>query len=176
MFPVTLTLKTRDGKPLANQKIYPEMQTRGQTAADIALMDAEIREAETKDPVSYVTDSKGRVTVMIEGGKTAVIQGIPHGTSYQAEQPKGSMPQGVAQGTAEGATGVIRGGEESQVTFTNNYGGNGRNSPTPQPTSTSKPHPVPKTGDSAPLLLWLGMILLGMIGMGVTALRKSGKK
>ena len=33
---------------------------------------------------------------------------------------------------------------------------------TPAPT----PKPVPKTGDSAPLALWLGLILLGLIGIG----------
>ena len=37
--------------------------------------------------------------------------------------------------------------------------------PTPTPKPTATPKPVPKTGDTAPLALWLGLILLGLIGI-----------
>ena len=43
--------------------------------------------------------------------------------------------------------------------------------PTAKPTAT--PKPVPKTGDSAPLALWLGLILLGLIGIGGAIVVKS---
>ena len=36
--------------------------------------------------------------------------------------------------------------------------------PTAKPTAT--PKPVPKTGDSAPVALWIGLILVGLIGFG----------
>ena len=42
------------------------------------------------------------------------------------------------------------------------------------PTATPKPTDVPKTGDSADFQLWLGLILLGLIGisvLGLTAIR-----
>ena len=47
--------------------------------------------------------------------------------------------------------------------------------PTPGPTATPKPKPVPKTGDSADLALWLGLILLGLLGIGGFAVMKSRK-
>lgn len=43
--------------------------------------------------------------------------------------------------------------------------------PTAKPTAT--PKPVPKTGDSAPLALWLGLIMLGLIGIGGAIVVKS---
>ncbi len=180
VFPVTVTLKDREGRPMAGRPVYPEMQTRSQEIPGGLLQNAGRRAAGAKPAGTSVTDSNGRVTLLIEGGKTAVISGLPDGTAYAAEQPAGSMPEGFSQGSAEGAEGSIRGGEESRVTFNNNYQGNGSNTPeptkTPEPTNTPKPHPVPKTGDSSPLLLWLGMALLGMIGISAMALRKSGKK
>ena len=46
-----------------------------------------------------------------------------------------------------------------------------------EPTPTPKPKPVPKTGDSAPLGLWLGLILVGLIGLGTfIALRRRTQK
>ena len=47
--------------------------------------------------------------------------------------------------------------------------------PTPTPKPTATPKPVPKTGDSAPLALWLGLILLGLIGIGGTLAWKAKK-
>ena len=49
--------------------------------------------------------------------------------------------------------------------------------PTPAPTAapTATPKPVPKTGDSADLALWLGLILLGLLGIGGFAVMKSRK-
>lgn len=44
-----------------------------------------------------------------------------------------------------------------------------------EPTPTPKPKKVPKTGDSAPLGLWIGLILLGMIGLGGTLVWKAKK-
>ena len=46
--------------------------------------------------------------------------------------------------------------------------------PTPAPTPTQKP--VPKTGDSADFLLWLGMILLGLAGMLIAGRGKEARK
>ncbi len=65
--------------------------------------------------------------------------------------------------------------------LSNDYNGSQPNpsdqpGPDPSASPTAEPHPVPKTGDSSPLLLWLGMALLGMIGISAMALRKSGKK
>jgi LPXTG-motif cell wall-anchored protein len=54
--------------------------------------------------------------------------------------------------------------------------------PTPTPTPTAKPtptsKPVPKTGDSAPLALWLGLVLAGIICLGtvIAQMRRSRKK
>ena len=45
--------------------------------------------------------------------------------------------------------------------------------PTAVPTAT--PKPVPKTGDSANLLLWLGLILLGLAGISALAVSKVRK-
>lgn len=47
--------------------------------------------------------------------------------------------------------------------------------PTAAPTPTPKPKPVPRTGDSADLALWLGLILLGLLGIGGFAVMKSRK-
>lgn len=44
-----------------------------------------------------------------------------------------------------------------------------------EPTPT--PKPMPKTGDSAPLALWLGLILVGLIGLATfIALRRGMQK
>ena len=42
---------------------------------------------------------------------------------------------------------------------------------TPAPTPTPAPTSIPKTGDNAPLDLWLAMILLGTICLTLTLLR-----
>ena len=39
---------------------------------------------------------------------------------------------------------------------------------------TAKPKPVPKTGDGAELIVWSGMIAVGMVGAAI-AFRKRGK-
>ena len=47
---------------------------------------------------------------------------------------------------------------------------------TPEPTPTATPRPVPKTGDGADLLLWGGIVVLGIIGLIVTMTRFSPRK
>ena len=44
--------------------------------------------------------------------------------------------------------------------------------PTAAPTATPKPKKVPKTGDSAPLALWIGLVMLGILGIGMVIVRK----
>ena len=139
-------------------------------------------------PAPNMTDSEGRGTVMIEGGSTAVINGLPDGTVYMVEQPADSMPEGFVQASAEGTTGTIRSGEQSKASFANEYKGgspspSGQPEPTPsespEPTNSTKPtntpKPNPKTGDTSSPLLWLGMILLGLLGSATLVIRKSGK-
>ncbi|QUC65803.1 Spy0128 family protein [Aristaeella hokkaidonensis] len=46
----------------------------------------------------------------------------------------------------------------------------------PAPTDTSKPQPVPKTGDTDNPMLWVGLILIGLIGIGGLAYGKYRKK
>ena len=50
--------------------------------------------------------------------------------------------------------------------------------PTSAPTPTPKPKKVPKTGDGAPLALWLGLVLAGTICLGtvIAQMRRSRKK
>ena len=161
VFPVKVTLKDRNGSPLANQSFTVDMETRDKGA--------------DRGP-ALTTDAQGCMTVRVEGGKTAVIRGLPHGAAYQAEQPAGSMPEGFTQSAAEGAAGTIRGGEESRVSFANTYGGGQPDTPTPTPRPTNTPKPHPKTGDGARPLLWLGLILLGLLGIGFTNAFRSGKR
>ena len=48
---------------------------------------------------------------------------------------------------------------------------------TPTPTPTPKPKKVPRTGDGAPLGLWIGLIAVGLIGLGTfIALRRRTQK
>jgi LPXTG-motif cell wall-anchored protein len=47
---------------------------------------------------------------------------------------------------------------------------------TPAPTNNPKPHVVPKTGDADNPLLWVGLILIGLIGIGGLTLGKYRKK
>ena len=47
---------------------------------------------------------------------------------------------------------------------------------TPVPTNTPKPQPVPKTGDTDNPMLWVGLILIGLIGIGGLTLGKYRKK
>ena len=46
----------------------------------------------------------------------------------------------------------------------------------PAPTDTPKPQPVPKTGDTDNPMLWVGLILIGLIGIGGLAYGKYRKK
>ena len=48
--------------------------------------------------------------------------------------------------------------------------------PIPEPTPTATPKPVPKTGDTEDLLLWGGIVVLGIIGLIVTMTRFSPRK
>ena len=173
VFPVTVTLKDSQGKPLANRTFAVGMETRSTAEHSAAAGGA-----------TLVTDDRGQGTLTIEGGKTAVVSGLPDGTSYKAEQPEGSMPEGFAQSESEGTSGTIRGGEESRASFKNAYNGND-NPPEPSPDTSSEPppepspsatHKIPKTGDAAEPPLWLGMILLGLTAAAFAVILRSGKK
>ena len=143
---------------------------------------------------ALTTDSEGKVTLGIEGGKTAVISNLPHGATFRVEQPADRMPAGFSQGSAEGAEGTIIGGKESQVRLSNNYSGaapSPSDQPAPSPSeqpapspseqpapspSASPTKPVPRTGDSAATLPWLGILLLGLMGISILTIVKYGKK
>ena len=181
-FTVNVTLKNREGKPLANQPLgtvsfRSANEHFARTEAARVNEDAGIKKA----GLTLSTDNEGKVSLMIEGGRIAVISNLPHGAAFKVEQPTDRMPAGFSQGSAEGATGTITGGRESKVTLSNNYSGaqpNPSDQPGPDPADnpTAKPHPVPKTGDASAPLLWLGMVLLGLLGIGVLTLRKTGKQ
>ena len=49
-------------------------------------------------------------------------------------------------------------------------------SPTPEPTPTATPRPVPKTGDTEDLLLWGGIVILGIIGLIIAMTRFRPRK
>ena len=46
---------------------------------------------------------------------------------------------------------------------------------TPKNEETEKPTDVPKTGDEAPLFLWVSLMLLGLAGLAILALTKTKK-
>ncbi len=49
--------------------------------------------------------------------------------------------------------------------------------PTPAPTPTPTPKPLPKTGDNAPLGIWIGLVVLGLIGVGgMVVTKKRGRR
>lgn len=227
-FKVNVLLKDREGRPLAG---YPLPGTKGKVrlsakAGDMTTVSDVLVRAESIE--QNVTDSDGRGTILIEGGSTAVITGLPDGATYEVSQPTDSMPKGFSQGSAEGATGTIRAGQESKATFENNYQGeeeppaptteqpkpsaeptpsdkpvdgptvNPTDEPTvkptgepttkptespkagptatPAPTNTPKPQEVPKTGDTDNPIVWVGLILVGLIGIGSLTLGKFRKK
>ena len=193
-FRVNVLLKDREGRPLAGYPLPGTPEKRLSARAESSLYTVSDVRDRAESPAQNVTDSEGRGTILIEGGKTAVITGLPDGATYEVSQPADSMPKGFSQGSAEGATGTIRGGEQSKATLENNYEGeeapNPSQSPepteiptatptttatpTPAPTNTPKPQKVPQTGDSASPLLWAGLILIGLIGIG--ALMKPRKR
>ena len=186
-FRVNVLLKDREGRPLAGYPLPGTPEKRLSARAESSLYTVSDVRDRAESPAQNVTDSEGRGTILIEGGKTAVITGLPDGATYEVSQPADSMPKGFSQGSAEGTTGTIRGGEQSKATLENNYEGeeapNPSQSPepteiptatptttatpTPAPTNTPKPQKVPQTGDSASPLLWAGLILIGLIGIGV---------
>jgi len=49
-------------------------------------------------------------------------------------------------------------------------------SPTPAPTPSPIPHPVPQTGDNDNPVLWIGLILLGIVGLTVLGVMKASRK
>ena len=98
-----------------------------------------------ESPAQNLTDSDGRGTILIEGGSTAVIAGLPDGATYEVSQPAGSMPKGFSQGSAEGATGTIKGGEQSKATLQNNYAGEEAPEPSEPPKTTDAPTATPTT-------------------------------
>lgn len=151
VFPVTVTLKDSSGKPMANTEFPYGIQMRSRSLQTVT------------------TDSNGQMTLRIPGDSTETIRGLPNGASFEVKQSADKMPKGFSQGNAIGASGRIRGGETSEVTLNNQFGGN-------EPTPTRDPHKIPKTGDSASPALWIGLILLGLLGIGVAAILKSGKK
>lgn len=187
-FQVTVTLTDRDGQPLANRNF-----------GDIFYRSGSVRTASAGTALSAgtprsgrgaSTDSEGRITLEIEGGKTAVISNLPHGATYKAEQPADRMPDGFSQGSADGAEGTITAGKESAVTFNNDYNAPEPSpseqptaEPTPEPTAeptanpTSTPQPpawkIPKTGDSSNIVLCLILMVLGMAGIRI--LRRKSK-
>ena len=92
--------------------------------------------AEQSDP--FVTDENGKVTVRVKAGEPVVLSGIPHGTSFTATQRKDLLPEGFSEGTSEGTTGVIRGGEQSTVSFGLKY--EAKKEPEPEPSVSPKPN------------------------------------
>ena len=167
VFTVNVTLKDSSGKPLAGQPL-PDI-TEGMQLLAVTRS------------AGPVTDENGRGTIRIIGGGTVEITGLPDGTVYTAEQPAESMPAGFVQSSAEGTSGTIRAGQQSKASFANEYQPDEptgepdkpTGKPGPTATPTAKPKPVPKTGDSASPLVWLGMILLGLAGAAMLAARKS---
>ena len=172
-FPVTVTLTDNEGRPVADT---------------IFSLTTEVRS--TRKGTLVATDSEGKATLQIEGGKTAVITGLADGIVYKAEQPADGMPDGFTQGSAEGAEGTITAGKESAVTFNNDYNAPEPSpseqptaEPTPEPTAeptanpTSTPQPpawkIPKTGDSSNIVLCLILMVLGMAGIRI--LRRKSK-
>ena len=172
-FPVTVTLTDNEGRPVADT---------------IFSLATEVRS--TRKGTLVATDSEGKATLQIEGGKTAVITGLADGIVYKAEQPADGMPDGFTQGSAEGAEGTITAGKESAVTFNNDYNAPEPSpseqptaEPTPEPTAeptanpTSTPQPpawkIPKTGDSSNIVLCLILMVLGMAGIRI--LRRKSK-
>ena len=49
-------------------------------------------------------------------------------------------------------------------------------SPTPAPTPSPTPHSFPKTGDNDNPVLWIGLILLGIVGLAVLGVMKASLK
>ena len=49
-------------------------------------------------------------------------------------------------------------------------------SPTPAPTPSPTPHPVPQTSDNDNPVLWIGLILLGIVGLAVLGAMKASRK
>nr|MCR5376041.1 hypothetical protein [Lachnospiraceae bacterium] len=97
-----------------------------------------LRAAAPEDPDPFVTDANGMVTVRVKAGETVVLSGIPHGTSFTATQRKDLLPKGFSEGTSEGTTGLIRGGELSTVSFGLKY--EAVKEPEPEPSVSPKPN------------------------------------
>ncbi|MBO4471214.1 MAG: hypothetical protein J5841_05620, partial [Clostridia bacterium] len=198
-FTVSVTLKNREGKPLANYNLGNAVFR--SSAEQLAGIEGA---GSDRAGSGLTTDSEGKATLEIEGGKTAVISNLPHGATYEVSQPADSMPKGYSQGSAEGATGTITGGQESKATLENNYEGEEQPQPSgepepnvtptattdvlptpsptpaptaaPAPTNTPKPQPVPRTGDTSSPLVWLALIVLSLAGIGGLMILKPKKK
>ena len=139
VFPVTVVLTGRDGKPLANRTFSaPPTRSRLRSAGTPVLE----------------TDENGRGTVMVAGGSTLVIPAIPHGTAFELSQAADTMPKYFSQSGAEGIKGTVTGGAESKASFENTYSAPKPSasvspSPTPTPTPTPTPASSPKSSPSA---------------------------
>ena len=151
-FKVNVLLKDREGKPLAGHPL-PETKGKARLSAKAentgnikTVSDVRVR---AESPAQNLTDSDGHGTLLIEGGSTAVITGLPDGATYEVSQPADSMPRGFSQGSAEGATGTIRGGEQSKATLQNNYEGEEEPDPSESPKTTDAPTVTPTATPTA---------------------------
>jgi hypothetical protein len=131
VFPVEIVIKDRDGKPMANASfpVTEEMKRRALRAAGSGNV--------------LTTDSEGRATLEVPGGKTLIVSGLPHGAAFEVSQVSGSMPEGFAQSSAEGTKGTVTGGSQSRTTFGNTY-----TAPEVKPSPEAEPSPSPEAEPS----------------------------
>ncbi|MBO4626486.1 MAG: hypothetical protein J5645_00725, partial [Lachnospiraceae bacterium] len=132
VFPVEIVIKDRDGKPMANATFIVTEETKRRA----------LRAAGSGNVLT--TDSEGRATLQVPGGKTLIVSGLPHGATFEVSQVSGSMPEGFAQSTAEGTKGTVKGGTQSRTTFGNTYTAP-KTEVTPEVTPETTPEVTPET-------------------------------
>ena len=180
VFPVEIVIKDRDGKPMANATFIVTEETKRRA----------LRAAGSGNVLT--TDSEGRATLQVPGGKTLIVSGLPHGATFEVSQVSGSMPEGFAQSTAEGTKGTVKGGTQSRTTFGNTYTApktevtpevTPETTPEVTPELTPVPNDSPKTTDTLPynyLIVLLVVCLGAMVALRVWGLHISnagrGKK
>ena len=71
---------------------------------------------------------------------------------------------------------VLEGETNLFSTYMIAYSDNPVVTPTATPVPTATPKPVPKTGDVGNPALWLGLILLGVVGVAVLGVTKPSRK